>query len=205
MGLDITVCKITRKPSVEYRRFRLVNSEGNYINNFPEWTKQFEQTVIEDWFNWEKYKEETGIDITKCEWHGESYDENGSFMMLWPKEAGNYPCYEDFKTGEDSYNWEEYEAALAAHTIKVNLDKVPTYEKTIKILYYEEVGYQRKGLNDQFYEDYRNGKIGYFVWTLEELMRYKESYCESIEDKEHFQRSIIDNFIEGECCVTFDW
>ena len=104
--------------------------------------------------------------------------------------------------------------------IKIDLKKVPTYEKKIKVLYYDEVGYQRKGLNAKFYDDYENGKIGYFVWTKAELERYKQEYCDEpheyiypngtksgdmVYPKENFQRNIINNFTEGEDCVIFDW
>ena len=63
-------------------------------------------------------------------------------------------------------------------------------------------------MNAKLYQDYRDGKIGYFVYTLEELKRYKEEYCVTEEDfdyKEHFQKQIIDKFKEGECVVSFDW
>ena len=105
-------------------------------------------------------------------------------------------------------------------SIKIDLEKVPLKEKSIKVLPIEEVGYQRKGLNGKFYDDYEAGKIGYFVWTKAELERYKEEYCDEpyeyvypngeksgdmIYPKLDFQRHIIDHFTEGEDCVTFDW
>lgn len=65
-----------------------------------------------------------------------------------------------------------------------------------------------------------DNKIGYFVWTKQELERYKKEYCDEpyeyiypngeksgdiINEKEMFQHNIIDKFIEGECCVCFSW
>jgi hypothetical protein len=87
-------------------------------------------------------------------------------------------------------------------------ESIPTYTKRNTVVYWVEEGYQRKGLNAKFYQDYRDGKIGYFVYTLDELKRYKEEYCVTEEDfdyKEHFQKQIIDKFKEGECVVSFDW
>lgn len=221
MGLDITVCKIVKEKKKDY--FRLIDDDGNYKNNFPAWTKKFEDEVVEDWYDWDKYKKETGIDINECQWEGESYGKEGSFMDLWPKSAGEYPKVEDFKIGKDEngdiYDWDKYDATIAEHLIKIDLDKVPLYKKKIKVLYYEEVGYQRKGLNSKFYKDYDEGKIGYFVWTKAELLRYKRDYCsnkyeyiypsgkrsgEYVYEKRSFQRNIIDNFGKH-CCVTFDW
>lgn len=222
MGLDISVCKIIKEKNKNYY-FRLIDDEGNYQNKFPAWTKQYENTITENWYDWKKYKEQTGIDINECSWHGESYGPDGCFMQLWPNSAGKYPEPEDFKIGKDEngdiYDWDKYEAALAEHQIKVDLEKVPTYKKKIKVLYYKEIGYQRKGLNSKFYSDYDNGDIGYFVWTKSELLRYKRDYCDNkyeyiypngdpsghyIYEKRDFQRNIIDKF-EKHCCVTFDW
>lgn len=87
-------------------------------------------------------------------------------------------------------------------------ESIPTYTKRNTVVYWTKEGYQRKGLNGQFYQDYRDGKIGYFVYTLDELKRYKEEYCTAEEDfdyKEHFQKQIIDKFVEGECVVSFNW
>lgn len=219
MGLDISVCKIVKEKNDQERYFRLIDDDGNYKNDFPSWTKEFEDTFTETWYDWKKLKEETGIDIDNCEWHGEEYSEKGAFMKLWPKEFGEYPNIEDFKIGENKYDFDAYEKKCDEHIIILDLRTVPTFKKEIRILWYDEVGYQRKGLNRKFYSDYRDGKIGYFVWTKKELLRYKRDYCdkkyeyiypsgkpsgEYVYEKRNFQRNIIDNFGEH-CCVTFDW
>ena len=88
-----------------------------------------------------------------------------------------------------------------SNVLEINFNDVKEKKIRIKVLYKEEVGYQRKGLNNQFYDDYIVGKIGYFVWNKEELMRYKSDYD---NEPEVFQRNIIDNFKEN-CVCTFDW
>ena len=62
--------------------------------------------------------------------------------------------------------------------------------------------YSIKGLNDR--RD-KEGKIGYYVWNKSDLERYKEDYCVDEEIKEHFQKWVIDHFIDGQCCATFSW
>ena len=119
-------------------------------------------------------------------------------MELWPKSAGKCPNVSDFEIGED------YLAIINKHLIKIDLDKVPIYSKSIKVLYWEEVGYQRKGFNNKFYSDYRAGKLGYFVWSKKELERYKQDYCID-EEKEYFQKYVIDKFIDGKTCCIFSW
>jgi hypothetical protein len=216
MGLDVTVYRILKEPKDKNRYFRLIDDEGNYKNNFPEWTKPLEHTVTEDWYDWDKFKEQTGIDLEQCDWHGESYGEDGAFMKVSPKGV-ELP---QWNGGEGWKDWDEFEEAENKIMIKIDLNKVPLYKKEIKVVYIDEIGYQRKGLNGKFYEDYQDGKIGYFVWSLDELKRYKDEYCdepyeyqypngkmsgEMVYPKDDFQKNIIDTFVEGECCVTFDW
>ena len=216
MGLDVTVYRILKEPKDKNRYFRLIDDEGNYRNNFPEWTKPLEHTVAQDWYDWEKFKEETGIDINECDVHYKSFGQNGSFMMVSLKGV-ELPKW---NKGEGWKCWDEFEEEENKFMIKIDLDKVPTYKKEIKVIYIDEIGYQRKGLNGKFYDDYEDGKIGYFVWSLDELKRYKDEYCdepyeyqypngkmsgEMIYPKDNFQNNIIDHFIEGEDVVTFDW
>lgn len=198
MGLDIYVQRIVKTPTDKDYYIRLIDDEGNYENKFPSWTKEFEQSITEHWYDWDKYKTQTGIYLNQYDWGGEEYSDRGNFMQIYPK-------------GEEQTN---------KNTIEIDLDKVPTYDKTIKVLYYDEVGYQRKGLNDKFYEDYRNGKIGYYVWSKAELERYKQDYCNKPYEytypngeksgnmcypKEDFQKNILNKFIEGEDVVAFSW
>lgn len=187
MGLDISVNRLRKRKgeSEDSAYFRMVDreTEVNYDDNgFPSWTKEFESEKEDSFYEWDKFKEESGIDVMSLEWAGETYSKEGCFMHL----------IKDKGTPNEEH-------------IEVDLDKVPTINKKITVIYYDEVGYQRKGLNAKFYEDYRNGKIGYFVWKKDELLRYKEDYCDTNEEKQDFQRNIIDKFIEERDCVTFDW
>lgn len=176
MGLDISVNRITKDVREHYFTYKSHKSDNS--DCYPNWSKEFLSKKEELFYDWNKYKEETGIDIDKLEWCGTKYGKSGCFMFVKNPET--------------------------EEKIEIDLEKVPIYPHVDDVLYYDEVGYQRKGLNSKFYEDYKSGKIGYFVWTLAELQRYKEDYCDD-DTKENFQRNIIDNFIEGKDCVTFDW
>lgn len=202
MGLDITVHRLLSEPKDKNNYFRLTDENGNYKESrFPEWTKPLEREVTEDWYDWDLYKEKTGIDIDTLEIGMISYGEK-SIMTAYPK---------DMKLFErSSENYDQYRAELKKNEIVIDLSTVPLKKVTVKVVYYEEVGYQRKGLNPNFYSDYENDKIGYFVWSKEELERYKREYCDEQSDyydhpKEAFQKNIIDKFQEGTDCVTFDW
>ena len=207
MGLDISVYKIkkskTGKVNKDDEFFRLTDDNAEYCNPHPAWTKEFEVDYEQSYYDWDKFKEETGIDVNEYKWAGSCYDERGCFLYLNPKNMDE--------------NDQDYEGL---GKIKIDLEKVPEKKKNIKVLLRNEVGYQRKGLNGKFYEDYEAGKIGYFVWTKAELERYKDEYCDEpyeyiypngkksgdmVYPKENFQKNIINKFTEGEDCVTFDW
>ena len=216
MGLDITVYKIVRKKDAvdKYDYFSLVDDNGNYENKFPEWTKKFECTRTENWYDYDKFKELTGIDINNLECIMQEYNGKNSYMEVIDKEfAKTEPKY--VRDG-DNTEWENWMDERDKKAFKIYFKDIPTYKKKIKILYKNEVGYQRKGLNSKFYEDYDAGKIGYYVWDKKELERYMNDYCDDDHPSEYdrhyictpkvdFKENIIDNFTEGECCVTFDW
>lgn len=177
MGLDITVYRLKKLGDVKNENDSFFTLDED--SNFPDWTKEFISKREQDYYDWEKYKEESGIDVIALQWCGESYGDEGCFMYLTDKDD--------------------------EEVIKIDLEKVPSRKQIDNVIGREEVGYQRKGLNGNFYADYNANKIGYFVWTKSELERYKEDYCDTEESKEDFQHSIIDKFEEGKDCVTFDW
>lgn len=83
-------------------------------------------------------------------------------------------------------------------------DDIPTYKQTDKGIYTKETcGYQRRGLNQEFYKSFKIDD--YFVYKLSELEMIRDKYTDDKESAENFQRNIIDNFTEGEDVVTFDW
>lgn len=214
MGLDISVYKLLKerpsdKKDPEY--FRMIDDDGNYDRRgFPEWTKDYENVVTEEWYDWDKYKEQTGFDIDQWQTAMECYGPDG-YAEMYPASMVAPEYDEDHPEVSDKF-WDEVEKVK----VKVYWRDLPKKTVEIKVIYRDEIGYQRKGLNDQFYKDYNDGKIGYFVWTKDELERYKKDYCGEDHVSEYdrhyictpkrdFQEAIIDTFVEGECCVCFDW
>ena len=78
----------------------------------------------------------------------------------------------------------------------------------------EEVGYQRKGANSQFYDDDMWGcsDVVLDLKTLEEhwLKYFSDPVNSPYYDgdteymKRHFKENIIDNFVEGQTFVCYD-
>lgn len=76
----------------------------------------------------------------------------------------------------------------------------------IKVFYCEEVGYQRKGMKQQFYEDFNDCQVYLRKEDVLKAFRYLD-----IGDKHRptlekdFKESFIDNFIEGESFFFASW
>lgn len=197
MGLDICVYRLRKATDLDKKNknyIRLIDNNGEYNDlEFPDWALKLKTEHTEQWYDWDLYEKQTGISIKDMQ-----------IVSFGPNKDGIYTL--TFKDKNNNY-------------IEIPRNSIPLYDKNIFIIGEEEVGYQRKGFNYKFYEDYRSGKIGYCVWSKKELERYKEDYCEpsyeynqfygkklgTMSPKEEFQKNIIDKFIKGECYVCFDW
>lgn len=152
---------------------RLKKEAKNYITefeDFPDWAKELVTLKTLKFYNWQEYSKFIGIDYSDC------------------------PLQEAF----DNYENQTYCYYKGDTPVIIHLGEVPIYTKQVPVICWEEVGYQRKGMNDKFYKEFEN----YWVWTKAELERYKNEYA---EDPEEFQSNIIDNFVEEKDCVSFDW
>jgi hypothetical protein len=79
--------------------------------------------------------------------------------------------------------------------------------KKIKVLFWEIKGYQRKGMNANFYKDFINDENYYDIKTVYEAALYLQpTWGNSGEELEKsFKASFIDNFIEGESIFFASW
>lgn len=170
------------------KKYDKENDDCNYIlsrETFPAWCKELETNITNTKYDWKKYILEKEIDPCKVRSSSSKTTEEGRIITI------------NFIDGTEH---------------KINLNEVPTKVVLQKVIGIEKVGYQRKGLNDKFYDDSLNGKIGYYIWSLDELNRYKDEYCDERDEygigynpKEEFQKNIIDKFVEGQCVVVFDF
>lgn len=77
------------------------------------------------------------------------------------------------------------------------IDYAKNYEM-IPVIYWTEIGYQRKGMQDEFYEAFENCKT-YF--RKEDVLK-AASY---LIGKGSFQEDFIDNFVEGDSLFMPSW
>lgn len=191
MGLDISVYRLGHKSDfVKYDTFNItsLSDDGKSLSNhkdiYPEWALSLSENIIEEYYDFEKYKELAGIDILNdYEW-----------CMTGPLYSNKDIFGHVFRNKETKTE------------IEVPSDDIPIKKVEVEVVYFDanERGYMRKGLNSKFYDDYEAGICKYFVWDRIELLRILDEYVIE-ERKEEFKRNIIDNFEEGKDVVTFDW
>jgi len=82
-----------------------------------------------------------------------------------------------------------------------------TNPKVLKVLFHTDKGYQRKGMNNKFYEDFINDKLYFDKASVLKAYDYLEPRAG--DSKEELQKSFkaqfIDNFIEGESIFLASW
>lgn len=78
---------------------------------------------------------------------------------------------------------------------------------TQKVIFFRKKGYQRKGMNEQFYQDFINGKNYYDLKTVQKAAQYlNPTWGDSKADlQQNFKKLFIDNFIEGESIFYANW
>ena len=198
MGLDITVERFTKKPKDKdycYKLWEMNNMGAIELTNhdFPEWVialKSEKTFVINDWA---KYKEDTGHDVL-----------NDYRMRMMGPIGNNDEGDDDEDNAKYGYVLVTDKEDVEPKELTIFCDDIPHKEMKLPVVYYNERGYQRKGLNSQFYQDYRDGKIGYFVWSKAELERYLKDYVED-DMKDYFKKNIVDVFEDGKDVCSFNW
>jgi hypothetical protein len=90
------------------------------------------------------------------------------------------------------------------------VDKEFDVDDIKKVIYFHQVGYQRKGMKGSFYKDFKNDGLYFDYFDLESLHR-AYSYLEAdhistlSELQQNFQKNFIDNFIVGESIFEISW
>ena len=169
-----------------YKPNTTTNRNKDYLflhQSFPKWARDLSTVRIDSVIDYERYYNETNIDLLNLKQTRFYIDNN--------------------KDAHGIYKFKDEE-------IDINLKDLPRKNIHRDVVYYKEVGFQRKGLNHKFYEDCNKKLIKYpYIWTLKELYEFKDEYCDEIRvidgithyAKKDFQKNIIDNFEEGKCVV----
>lgn len=79
-------------------------------------------------------------------------------------------------------------------------------EADIKKLYFQELGYQRKGMSRKFYKDFRDGYYFDFAKVQSAYEYLEGDHLHTLEElQRNFKTSFMDNFIPGRSvfCVGY--
>ncbi|RFP64294.1 hypothetical protein D0N36_14635 [Hymenobacter lapidiphilus] len=93
---------------------------------------------------------------------------------------------------------EKHHALLAA---------VDEEEANTKGIYFQDKGYQRKGMNSAFYQDFQNDKLYFDLASVKKAYAYlKADHISTLEQlQQNFRQNFIDNFVEGESLFFASW
>lgn len=200
MGLDVCVHKFVKIPDD-------VNTEQE-LNEFCEKNGNLSWETLEDGLpNDKKIPREyvKSIPIELDDWEA-------TFTKL----GLNFKDYAWVETGLNTVSFvhvndgaPDYEAPESTYLVIKSEDILKKVEEHDVIIIGEEVGYQRKGANKQFYDD---GKwdVDTWVFTKEELIEHWNKYFSDPNDayygkraRKEFKKNIIDHFEEGKTFVMY--
>ena len=80
-------------------------------------------------------------------------------------------------------------------------------EANTKGIYFKEKGYQRKGMNSAFYQDFQNDKLYFDLANVKKAYGYlKADQISTLEGlQQNFRQNFIENFVEGESVFFAGW
>lgn len=116
---------------------------------------------------------------------------------------------------ETEYHLDPAARSVIDSQIRDNTDPASPYIFSIQIsypvafsrrlvVYHQEIGYQRKGMNRQFYTDFGNCQLYFRHADVQRAARYLDiDYRPDVA--EHFKNFFVDNFVEGESIFFPTW
>jgi hypothetical protein len=80
-------------------------------------------------------------------------------------------------------------------------------KRNVNVIYFKEIGYQRKGMSSKLFKDFENEKPYLDLDTVKKVCKYLQAdHISSLEElQQNFQKNFIDNFIEGESVFYASW
>ncbi|WP_316772336.1 hypothetical protein [Pedobacter frigiditerrae] len=90
---------------------------------------------------------------------------------------------------------------------KFIVDLNPDEHSIVRGIYFDEKGFQRKGMSASFYTDFENDGVYFDLVSVLKAYRYlvADHISTLTELRLNFQENFIDNFIEGESIFVVSW
>ena len=76
-----------------------------------------------------------------------------------------------------------------------------------QVIHVREIGYQRKGMKNKFYQDFQNNRLYLDLLSVKKAYQYLEGgHIYTLKELQiNFQKNFIENFIEGESIFWPNW
>ena len=118
----------------------------------------------------------------------------------------NHVIPKDFDITSEAQRIEAYDKLdkIVRFDVIITFD-FPRIAQTVTEVYYEdgELAYQRNGLTQKYYEDYKAGKFDFFVTNKTVMQDIYDNYVLE-EYKDNF-KELLDSFVQGETVAIFSW
>lgn len=98
-------------------------------------------------------------------------------------------------------------AEYISHNEKFVIDVNPDEHSIVRGIYFDEKGFQRKGMKAGFFTAFKNDGIYFDLASVVKAYRYLAAdHISSLTAlQQNFQQNFIDNFIEGESIFVVSW
>lgn len=121
------------------------------------------------------------------------------YRPIAPRPGGYFESFTIAELSEYSGYVEKYKHFI----VKVESDEFGSEP----VIYFEEIGYQRKGMRASFYEDFESCRLYFLLADVKRAYEYsKEDHIGDLDDRQrNFRRHFVENFVEGESIFCPSW
>lgn len=155
---------------------------------------KFEVEIPVNEYDWDTAFKNRGLNVNDFIW----YEESLNIIKFIPVKVYN----EMIKN--NSY-------VVEKDIIEFKVSEIPMHIKNVKGFFYEDnmIGYQRKGANQQFYNDGKWGNNTVVVDNQTLINDWHKYFSDENDEyyggkaRQHFKEHIIDNFVEGKTIVCY--
>ena len=76
-----------------------------------------------------------------------------------------------------------------------------------EVIYFEQIGFQRSGMKNEFYSDFQNDKLYFDLQSVKKAYNYlRENHIMTLAElQKNFQENFINNFIEEQSIFHVSW
>jgi hypothetical protein len=133
--------------------YKLIDKKGKPLENTPEWVKPLLGKEEQPYYDWDEYRERTGIDVFS--------------EKIINQEGMDSELVTTFERTDEN-----------GEHIKVAMTDVNTINKMVDTVYYNVVFEADYLVGKKADEDHNMGRLGDLIWDLETLEGFRSAYCE---------------------------